>query len=100
MINGSRVGIPRYFREKLGIEITTWSKIDRKERIIKDMDYLRSEFEKAYPKVKITSSLSSLVNYERMFEFWYESHQWNLANKVFEYYQRRNQLLRGKNSVY
>lgn len=99
MINGSKIGIPRYFREKLGIEITNWSIGDRKEKVKLDMDYLREEFEKEFPDVRITSSPSSLTYYERMFDFWYEKHSWNLANKVFEDYQRRNALLRGQNSV-
>lgn len=99
MINGSRIGIPRYFREKLGISIEDWTPHKRKDKIIQDMDYLRSEFEKSYPNIRITSNPASLTYYERMFNFWYESHSWNLANKVFEEFQRRNLLLRGKNNV-
>lgn len=99
MINGSRIGIPKYLREKLGISIENWSPEMKKDKMILDNDYLRSEFEKAFPKVRITSSPSSLSYYERMFNFWYETHSWNLANKCFEDYQRRNLLMRGKTDV-
>lgn len=98
-INGSRIGIPRYFRDKLGIKIEDWKNSDKTDKIKKDVDFLTKEFEKSFPSVRITTNPSSCTYYQRMFEFWYDSHRWELANIVFEEYQKRNLLLRGKNSV-
>lgn len=98
-IGGKRVGIPRYFREKLGIEIENWDNDKKMKNIMIDNEYLRSQFEAENPHVRINSTLSSLNIYSHLFDLWYENHSWNLASIAFAEYEKRNALYRRNKSI-
>lgn len=88
-INGKRIGIPRYFRDKLDIDIIPRTKANQVSIAQKDNEYLRSLFEK---ETGCTIS-QGLTWYTHRFEKWYEEYRWCLSNQVFEEYLLRNKLI-------
>ena len=85
--NGKRVGLPRYFREKLGFEID-YSTSDS-QKVIKDsFDYINGLYKKQFPDL-----LSTPEAEEKRFQRWYDSNNWTVSEKIMEAFNKRNSLL-------
>ena len=88
--NGKKIGIPRYFREKLDIDIKTDVKSSKKGQILRDNAYLREQFEK---DTGLSVKDTNLTWYEHSFQNWYDNYRWCYANTIFEQYQLRQKLI-------
>lgn len=80
--NGKRVNLPRYFRDKLGIE----SQIPQKAPGL-----MREEFELSIERfyVQYPSCRNHPEQAARLYEWWLDKNQFALANDVYEDFQRR-----------
>lgn len=84
--NGKRIGLPRYFREKLGFQID-YSTRDKNKEIKDSFDYIYKQYKKLYP-------ISLEINAEsKRFERWYDSNKWTISQQVEDNFHKREKLL-------
>lgn len=88
--NGHKIGLPKYFRDKLDININPEVKTSSKARYERDNAYLRGLFEK---ESRLSVKDTNLDWYTHRFNKWYESYRWTLASQVFEEFQARQKLI-------
>lgn len=91
-LNGQKIAIPRYFREKLGLEQTDLidSKLD-KRKIEENTNYLYNLFIEDMKKAN-TYYPDNLTMMSLRFEKWLENYNFSIASRVEKDYLKRNQL--------
>lgn len=89
-MNGKRVGVPRYFRDKLGIALNYEKPIS--SRIRNDFDEINSLFISKYGK----PSMGDLDSYTRRFERFIENKEYEIADRVYKDFLQREKLKGGK----
>ncbi len=87
---GKKIGLPRYYRDKLGVEIDFKQRGDLKERLLEENRELVQLFEK---ETNLRPSHSNLDFYTRRFEQWYENYRWCLSSQVYEDFVNREKLI-------
>ena len=87
--HGKRISVPRYFREKLEIEVPD-TDIRFTEDFRRETEHLFDEFYCRYPQLRNSPDQAA-----RMFEYWYDSAKWTLHQKIMEDYEERNRLFHG-----
>ena len=97
-LNGHKISLPRYFRDKLDIEVDyTNIKVDV-EKFMKHQEYLNSQFDEYLKSNNIQvhhNSVQDLNNNSRLFEKFYESRKWEIANQVFKDFEQRQKMRNG-----
>ena len=97
-ISGHKISLPRYYRDKLEIKVD-YTNIPKKtvEQYEQDLEYLTEKFEHdmALKGIDVSHKLGNLDNNSKMFERWYESHRWQLADQVFRDFQQRQNMRLG-----
>lgn len=90
-LNGKKIGLPRYFRDKLGISLddVDWSK-SMNERMRDEWLYLYDEFKKKYPSVDPMSR-----QFEKLFNSWYDRREFDYALQIERDYLERKHLYYG-----
>lgn len=88
-INGQKIGLPKYLRDKLesGITIKKESVQEKMKRIKAENQYLSELFEK-----QTGLSPSNLELYTRRFEQWYDEHRFEYSNQIFAQFQARAKM--------
>lgn len=89
-LNSQRIGIPRYFRERYGIEIKD-GQVDAESMRI-DFDASIRKFDELYP----AASKMGLTARSRAFERWYNDYELKFADRIFRDYQDRLKKIGGK----
>lgn len=89
-LNSQRIGIPRYFRNRYGIEIKD-GQVDAESMRI-DFDASIKKFDELYPN----ASEMGLTARSRAFERWYNDYELKYADRIFADYQDRIKKLGGK----
>ena len=97
-INGHKICLPRYYRDKLGIkpdyDMKPKKTVEQKEL---DLEYLKPLFE-SWLKRKNAYVLPDTPEHceflSKQFERFYESHRWDLADRVLFDFQQRCKLIR------
>lgn len=97
-LNGHKIVLPRYYRDKLNItpDYENAPK-QRVEQVEMDMEYLKPLFIDWLKKRKIDIKPDSPKNLEilsREYEKFYESHRWDLADRVLLDFQQRCKITR------
>lgn len=94
-ISGHKISLPRYFRDKLDIEVD-YTNIPKKSlaKYEEDVKYLTDKFEEDMKLrgIEITHNLSNADNENKLFERWYDSHRWQLADRVFKDFEQRQRM--------
>lgn len=96
-INGQKIGLPKYLRDKLESEIVIRESSPEllKLKFQEENTYLQNLFEKetgfTFPK-----SESGLDWYLRQFQNWYDNHRFEYANQIFENFQKRYKIIHNK----
>ena len=97
-MNGHKICLPRYYRDKLGIVVNYDSKPTQSlDKFEMDLDYLQPLFVEYLKKHKINIKPDSSENIEKLtryYERFYESHRWDLADRVLLDFQQRCKLTR------
>lgn len=90
-LNGKKIGLPRYFRDKLEIALddVDWSK-SMNERMREEWLYLFDEFKKRYPSVDPMSR-----QFEKLFNNWYDRREFDYALQIERDYLERKHLYYG-----
>ena len=90
---GSRVGIPRYFREKLDIDVKVKPNV---EFLNAEFDWLRTEFEKKNPRPQ-TDNLNSFEwrSWFRRYEWFCDDRSWAIADQCWKDFEQRSKLKGG-----
>lgn len=78
-LNGKRLAIPRYFRQKFDIPLDVSAGF-RKSKIFEETKILKSDFEEYCLKKNLI--FSSLDERMRFFEFWYENRFMDLSRRI------------------
>lgn len=94
-LNGKRIGLPRYVREKLGIRINVAEyrvTKSRVERISEEWRDIRKQFEKRYPNL-VGHETSKM--YQKFFENWYERREWDYSNQILRDYLEKKHMKYG-----
>ena len=96
-LNGNKIAIPRYFREKIGETQSTFIKDMKREKIENDNRFLYDEFEQWLQKRgRNFHGLHPQVR-ERLFSYFYNDHMYTLSRQVEEDFLHRQKLKsRGK----
>lgn len=97
-LNGRKIAIPRYFRDKFGIEQSYCLKELKVDKIKKDVAFLQDEFE--HWLVKRGRSFKGLhpVLLERLFSLFYNDHMYTLSRQVEKDFHMR-QKLKGRSKL-
>ena len=94
-INGHKISLPRYYREKLEIEVD-YANIQptKLENVLKDQSYLEQLFaeDMARAGIDVSPTLNNLNNNSKLFERWYDNHRWQLADRVFKDFEQRQKM--------
>lgn len=85
--NGKRIGIPRYFREKLGFGID-FSTSESHKDVIDSFNRINELYKKQYPDL-----LSSPEAESKRFERWYDSNEWTVSQQIVNSFFKREKLL-------
>ena len=95
-INGHKISLPRYYREKLDIlvDYDNLPKKDVKEYEVR-VKYLTSLFEEDMKRKKIEITHKNPTYEMQLFERWYEDHRWQLADRVYRDFQERSRMRNG-----
>lgn len=97
-MNGHKICLPRYYRDKLGISVNYESKPKKTtSEVDMDMKVLEPMFSAYLQKHCIDIKPDSPEHCEqlaRYFERFYESHRWELADQVLNDFQQRCKLTR------
>lgn len=97
-ISGHKISLPRYYRDKLGIEVNYENLPKRSvEEYEEELKYLTGLFEEDMRRrgVDISHTFGNLNHNTVMFERWYESHRWQLADRVFRDFEQRQKMRLG-----
>lgn len=97
-LNGHKIVLPRYYRDKLNIR-PNYENAPKKsvEKLEVDMDYLQPLFQEYLKKHNIKINPDTPEHCEqlsRYFEQFYESHRWELADRVMLDFQQRCKITR------
>lgn len=91
-LNGKRIGIPRYFREKLGIEFTSEDfKQSSSEKIREEMKVITDKYYHDNPEMKGNLSAFAI----RHFENWYERKEFDLSIRIERDYLQKKRICYG-----
>lgn len=97
-INGHKISLPRYYRDKLGIEVN-YENLPKRDvqKVLQEQEYLESLFNEdmARAGIDITPNLNNLNNISRLYERWYDNHRWQLADRVFKDFEQRQKMRLG-----
>ena len=88
-LRGQKIGLPRYFRDKLGIEIKTQIQKSKVEQFKDEMEYLIQEFYKQNPAYS-NLDFSNLDNLPKAFERWYDQRRWDTASIIEKNFLQRS----------
>lgn len=88
-IRGQKIGLPRYFRDKLGIEVQPGFSKSKLEQFKDEMSYLIPEFYKQNPRYE-NLDFSNLDNLPKAFERWYEDRRWATADVIEQNFIKRS----------
>lgn len=93
--NGKRIGIPRYFRDKL--ELPKIEKIDYKSRqvIEAELNYLDKAFISRYPQYEEVNE-NNVDTVCRLYERFVTSNEWTISQVVERDFNQRNSLRGGE----
>lgn len=93
-IQGKRIGLPRYYREKLGITITDKTEtLHHVDVLRKEVEYLRKEFDDYMKKFGLDDySDKNLDRVSREFEQWYETRQFDITESIYKDFMQRSKL--------
>ena len=97
-INGHKISLPRYYRDKLGIEVDYANLPPRDpKKVLAEFDYLNGLFEEDMRRrgIDITPTANNLNNISKLYERWYEDHRWQLADRVFKDFEQRQKMRLG-----
>lgn len=83
--NGKRIGIPRYFREKLGLEID-FSTSDNTKDVKESFDMIYKMYRTLYP-IPLDLNADS-----KRFERWYDSNKWTISQQIEDNFHKREKL--------
>lgn len=84
-INGQKIGIPKYLRDKLESQINPETKLSRIQRLKAENDYLLKEYYKKWPNTPLDA-------FPRRFADWYDNHRFEYANQIFENFLQREKM--------
>lgn len=97
-LNGKKIAIPRYFREKAGIEQNDMIKTVDKRQLQNDVKFLTDEFDKwLIKRGRLRENLHPTV-FTRLFDHFYHSHAYELSKQVEEAFLAR-QKLKGRHKL-
>lgn len=89
--NGRKIGVPRYFREKLGLPKVEKINYKSKEVVQAELDYLDKAFKTRYPQyAEVTENNVDTVC--RLFERFVSSNEWTISQVVERDFMQRNKL--------
>lgn len=97
-LNGRRIAIPRYFREKAGIEQNDLIKSMSKKQLENDVRFLEDEFERWLIKRGRKPGTQHPDVLSHLFEIFYTSHSYGLAQQVEDDFHHR-QKLKGRHKL-
>lgn len=89
-LNGKRIGVPRYFRDKLGITFTNEDFKNQCKFVDEAWNKIFLAFSKAYPNLKPTDKC-----YERFFNNWYERRSFDLSMVLERDYLQKKRIRYG-----
>lgn len=84
--NGKRIGVPRYFREKLGFSID-YSTRDKNQDIKNSFAMIYKQYKELYPEPLEINAES------KRFERWYDSNKWTISQQIESNFHKREKLL-------
>ena len=94
-LSGHKISLPRYYREKLDIEIDfeNLPKPNVKD-VLERQAYLEQLFaeDMARAGIDISHTFNNLNNNAKLFERWYDSHRWQLADRVYRDFEQKQRL--------
>lgn len=94
-ISGHKISLPRYYREKLEIEVD-YANLPppNKDKVLANQAYLEQLFEEDMRRrgVDVTPTISNLDNISKLYERWYDSYRWQLADRVFKDFEQRQKM--------
>lgn len=95
MFNGHKIGIPRYFREKLDIKQTELVKDVNIKKIDVECKYLYGLFTQDMKKRGLWRE--GMPDYmQRRFIAWYDNHMYELSTRVEKDFMQKNKIVGGK----
>lgn len=97
-LNGQKIGIPRYFREKLGIEQKEVLQAKSSpDKIKREVEFLYKIFVDDMDRLGIWNSISNNPSaMERRFKYWYESRSFELSKQVETNFKQRSHIKRNR----
>lgn len=89
---GKKIGLPKYYRDKLGINLLERMNDDTpvsslRDRLLSENKELFELFKKDYPEH--CNDLDFVANF---FPKWYENYRWSYADRIFADFQQRQKL--------
>lgn len=97
-INGHKISLPRYYRDKLEIEVDYENiQTPTLQKFEEEQGYLGRLFEEDMARlgIDISCTANNLNNNARLFERWYDNHRWQLADRVFRDFEQRQKMRLG-----
>lgn len=79
--NGKRLTIPRYFRDKLEIDIKDKFNLPLRNRILDEFDYLSEEFNRRYPFYASPKTFNDCEIASKAFDNFCNSNEWTIARR-------------------
>lgn len=95
-ISGHKISLPRYYRDKLEIEVD-YTNIPKKtvKEFEDNLKYLTAKFEEDMKLRGIEITHKNPTYEMQLYERWYESHRWQLADQVYRDFAQRSRMRNG-----